>query len=86
MGLTAWGIGCGGDGVPGVYADVGHAYKWVELKTSTKKFNMQFKKTSKLKVLRLEKYADVGHAYGWVKLKTSTEKLNMNFFKNLLQN
>ena len=27
--MVAWGIGCGTAGIPGVYADVPHAYDWI---------------------------------------------------------
>lgn len=29
-GIVAWGIGCGEQGVPGVYADVGYASQWIQ--------------------------------------------------------
>ncbi|KAK8752604.1 hypothetical protein OTU49_006490 [Cherax quadricarinatus] len=29
-GIVAWGIGCGSEGVPGVYADVGQAMEWID--------------------------------------------------------
>ncbi|KAJ0169980.1 hypothetical protein K1T71_014586 [Dendrolimus kikuchii] len=35
-GIVAWGIGCGGDGTPGVYVNVANLRDWVESKVSVK--------------------------------------------------
>ena len=32
VGIVAWGIGCGEEGVPGVYASVPRLVKWVNMK------------------------------------------------------
>lgn len=29
-GIVAWGLGCGENGTPGVYANVAHARQWVD--------------------------------------------------------
>ncbi|XP_032790304.2 phenoloxidase-activating factor 2 [Daphnia magna] len=39
VGIVAWGIGCGENGVPGVYASIPHASSWIADKIS-KRFNL----------------------------------------------
>ena len=39
VGIVAWGIGCGENGVPGVYASIPHASSWIEDKIA-KRFNL----------------------------------------------
>lgn len=29
-GIVAWGLGCGENGTPGVYANVAHARRWID--------------------------------------------------------
>jgi len=40
VGMVAWGIGCGEDGLPGVYANVPHASSWIQDKI-IRRFNLQ---------------------------------------------
>lgn len=35
-GIVAWGIGCGQEGVPGVYASVSHAIGWIQSELTSK--------------------------------------------------
>lgn len=35
VGITAWGIGCGGKDIPGVYADVPVHYPWIMEKVNS---------------------------------------------------
>jgi secreted trypsin-like serine protease len=39
VGIVAWGIGCGENGVPGVYASIPHASSWIEDKIA-KRFSL----------------------------------------------
>ena len=36
VGIVAWGIGCGENGVPGVYASVPQASAWIQEKIATR--------------------------------------------------
>lgn len=36
VGIVAWGIGCGENGVPGVYASIPHAVNWIQDKIATR--------------------------------------------------
>lgn len=29
-GIVAWGLGCGDDGLPGVYANIAYARRWID--------------------------------------------------------
>lgn len=36
VGIVAWGIGCGENGVPGVYASIPRAASWIQEKIATR--------------------------------------------------
>lgn len=40
VGMVAWGIGCGEDGLPGVYVNVPQASPWIQDKI-IRRFNLQ---------------------------------------------
>merc|ERR1712077_186627 len=76
-GIVAWGIGCGENGVPGVYADVSKATCWIDQQISchrgarTGNYNSYFGYTSNVcqewmdnKIADLEKKRDSAGKYG----------------------
>ena len=47
LGIVSWGIGCGMDGIPGVYTDVRMFVKWIDQKMALLNFSTSYYKDFK---------------------------------------